>query len=298
MPQWDPEIAVDTTLAQRLVAEQFPALAALPVRLLGAGWDNTVFVVGDEWVFRFPRREVVLPGFRLEIELLPELAALLPFPIPVPEHIGAPSDAFPWPFFGARFLPGVELCDAPATSLETLAVELARFLRTLHGAEVMAELGERLPENWTKRADMELRVPMIVDKLAALEEVWPAPPRVHAVLEEAWSLPPPEPRAICHGDLHFRHVLVDDGRVSGVIDWIDLCRGDPALDLQLVWSALPPESRPAFFAEYGDVDDATLLRARVVAVFLGTALLEFSRHEGLASVEREALASLNRTASV
>jgi hypothetical protein len=64
-----------------------------------------------------------------------------------------------------------------------------------------------------------------------------------------------------------------------------------------VWSALPPVSRPAFFAEYGDVDDATMLRARVVALFLGTALLEFSRHEGLASVEREALASLNRTAS-
>jgi aminoglycoside phosphotransferase (APT) family kinase protein len=297
VPQWDPEIAVDSGLAQRLVGEQFPELAALPVRLLGAGWDNTVFVVGDERVFRFPRREVVLPGFRLEIELLPELAPLLPIPIPVPEHIGHPSEAFPWPFFGARFLSGVELCDAPATSLETLAVELARFLRTLHSAQVMAALGERLPENWTKRADMALRVPMIVDKLAALEELWPAPPRVHAVLEEARSLPPPEPRAVCHGDLHFRHALVDDGQMSGVIDWIDLCRGDPALDLQLVWSALPPASRPAFFAEYGDVDDATLLRARVVAVFLGTALLEFARHEGLASVEREARASLARVAS-
>src|SRR4030095_4655807 len=159
-------------MAQRLVAEQFPELAALPVRLLGAGWDNTVFVAGEEWVFRFPRREVVLPGFRLEIELLPELAPRLPIPIPVPEHIGAPSEAFPWPYFGARFLPGVELCDAPATSLETLAVELARFLKRLHDAEVMAAFGKRLPENWTKRADMELRVPMIVDQLAARAERW------------------------------------------------------------------------------------------------------------------------------
>jgi hypothetical protein len=45
------------------------------------------------------------------------------------------------------------------------------------------------------------------------------------------------------------------------------------------------------------VDEATMLRARVVAVFLGTALLEFAHHEGLASVEREALASLDRVAS-
>jgi aminoglycoside phosphotransferase (APT) family kinase protein len=120
---------------------------------------------------------------------------------------------------------------------------------------------------------------------------------LHTVLDEALALPPPEPTAVCHGDLHFRHVLVDDGRVSGLIDWIDLCRGDPALDLQLTWSVLPPDARSAFFAEYGDVDDARLLRARVVALHLGTALLEYAHHEGLAPIEREALASLERTAT-
>ena len=226
--------------------------------MLGAGWDNTVFTVGDEWVFRFPRREVVLPGFRLEIELLPELAPLLPVPIPVPEHIGAPSEAFPWPFFGARMLPGVELCEAPETSASRRSPSSWRaFSGRSTAREVMDAVGERLPENWTRRADMELRVPTIARQARrARRALARRRPTSTPLLEEARSLPPPEPRAVCHGDLHFRHVLVDDGRVSGVIDWIDLCRGDPALDLQLVWSALPPESRAAFFAEYGDVDEA------------------------------------------
>ena len=92
---------------------------------------------------------------------------------------------------------------------------------------------------------------------------------------------------MCHGDLHFRHVLVEDDRVSGFIDWIDLCRGDPALDLQLVWSAFPPETRGEFFAEYGDVDDATLLRARALALFLNAAILECLAHEGLRLIERQ-----------
>jgi aminoglycoside phosphotransferase (APT) family kinase protein len=297
VPLWDAEVAVGSALAQRLLAAQFPALASLPIRLLGSGWDNTVYAVGDEWVFRFPRREIVLPGFRNEIEFLPELAALLPVPIPVPEHVGEPSDAFRWPFFGARMLPGVELCEAPQTAPRRLAAEVGRFLKTLHGDAVMRAIGGRLPENWTRRADMELRVPTIVDKLDALQSLWRAPAQVRAFLDEARALPPPQPTAVCHGDLHFRHVLVQDGRVTGVIDWIDLCRGDPALDLQLVWSMLPPEARGAFFAEYGDVDDATLLRARAVGVFLGTALLEFAHHEGLDSIEREALASLERAAS-
>jgi aminoglycoside phosphotransferase (APT) family kinase protein len=296
VPQWDPEVAVDSALARRLLAEQFPEFAGLPVRLLGSGWDNTVFAVGDEWVFRFPRKQIIVAGIEIEIDVLPDLAPLLPVPIPVPEHIGVPSDAFPWPFFGARMLPGVELCEAPATSRELLATQLGRFLKKLHGDEVMDALGARLPENWTKRADMQVRVPLIVEKLALLDALWRAPEHVRASLDDALALPPPEARAVCHGDLHFRHVLVDGDRVTGFIDWIDLCRGDPALDLQLVWSALPPEARGAFFAEYGEVDAATLLRARAVALFLGAALLEFSHHEKLASIEREALASLDRAA--
>ena len=134
-------------------------------------------------------------------------------------------------------------------------------------------------------------------QLAELDALWNAPEHVRALIEDARGLPPPQPRAVCHGDLHFRHLLIEDGRLSGVIDWIDLCRGEPALDLQLVWSVLPPDARPAFFAEYGEVDDETLLRARVVAIHLGAALLEYGHHEGQPALKREALAALERASS-
>jgi len=294
---WDPEIAVDSALATRLLEEQFPDLAALPVRLLGAGWDNTVFTVGDAWVFRFPRKDVIVEHLQREIDVLPDLARLLPVPIPVPELIGVPSDSFPWPFFGARMLPGVEVADAPEVSREALATQLGPILRRLHSGDVLDELGGRLPENWTRRADMTLRVPKTLEKLAELDEVWHAPDHVRALLDDALALPPPEPTAVCHGDLHFRHVLVEGDRVTGLIDWIDLCRGDPALDLQLVWSVLPPEQRGAFWAAYGDVDAGTLLRARALAIFLNAALLDYAHHQGAAAIEREAVASLDRAAS-
>jgi aminoglycoside phosphotransferase (APT) family kinase protein len=297
VPVWDAERTVDEALARRLLEEQFPDLAPLPIGLLGAGWDNTVYTVGAEWVFRFPRREMVLPGLRLEIEFLPRLAPLLPYSIPVPERIGEPSNGFPWPFFGARMLPGIELADAPETDRAELAVELARFLRALHRDKAVQAVGRALPENWTRRADMDVRVPYVLDKLTELDALWRAPEHVRALIEGARSLPPPQPQAVCHGDLHFRHVLVEDGRMSGVIDWIDLCRGEPALDLQTIWSLFPPDARPAFFAEYGDVDEETLLRARVVAIHLGAALLEYGHHEAMPALKREALAALDRAAS-
>src|SRR3954469_17213138 len=169
VPQRDAEVVVDSRLAGRLVAAQFPALGGLPLRLIGEGWDNTVFAVGEEWVFRFPRREVVLPGLQVEIDALPLLAALLPVPIPVPEHVGVPSDEFPWPFFGARMLPGVELCEAPETSRADLAPQLGRALRVLHSRDVLDAVGVLLPENVTRRADMQARVPGIRERLFELD---------------------------------------------------------------------------------------------------------------------------------
>jgi aminoglycoside phosphotransferase (APT) family kinase protein len=132
--------------------------------------------------------------------------------------------------------------------------------------------------------------------LAELERlrIWHPPPFVAELLDEAERLPPSALPAVVHGDLHFRHVLVEGGRVTGVIDWGDVCRSDPAIDLHLLWSFLPPESRPAFLEDYGPVDEAQLLRARVLALSICAALALYAHVEDLPNVEREALAGLAR----
>lgn len=54
-----------------------------------------------------------------------------------------------------------------------------------------------------------------------------------------------------HGDLHARNVLVQDHRLSAIIDWGDLCAGDCATDLAAIWMWLPNgESRAMAMTEY------------------------------------------------
>ena len=89
MHEWAPEICVVEPLARRLIREQFPAVEGRSFQLLGEGWDTTVYLVDDRWTFRFPRKSMVIPGFRNEIAHLPTLAPLLPLPIPVPTHSSA-----------------------------------------------------------------------------------------------------------------------------------------------------------------------------------------------------------------
>jgi aminoglycoside phosphotransferase (APT) family kinase protein len=297
LPDWTAELVVDEELARRLLA-QFPELEAESVRPFAEGWDYTIWLVDETWVFRFPRREVAVPGVLREIAVLPELAPLLPIAVPTPVFVAEPDERFPWPFFGSALLPGRELGDAalenPART--ELARLLARFLRRLHDAEVAYEL----PVDANRRADMRTRVPKTREQLRELERagIWQRPASVDRLLDSAEALPPWDAATVVHGDLHFRQVLVDDGGMpTGVIDWVDVCRSDPAIDLSMYWSYLPPAGREVFLAEYGAVGEEQLLRARVVALSLSAALANYGYEEGFLSVSQEALSGLTRTAA-
>ena len=82
--------------------------------------------------------------------------------------------------------------------------------------------------------------------------------------------------------------------MSGVIDWIDICRGDPGIDLGVYWSFVPREGRAGFAAEYGPIEPDTLLRARVLALFLCATLAVWGRAQRDAALERGSVAALDR----
>jgi len=297
---WNPEVVVDEELARALIGDRVPTLRDAPLRLLGEGWDSTVWRAGDQWVFRFPRREVVVPGFLREVEVLPRLAPELPLPVPVAEVRGEPDERFRWPWAGFRILPGRELVEvaADAEGRVRYGRGLGRFLRALHDIDPAAVTagGELLPIDAVRRADMPFRVERTEEQLGRLAglRLWRPPAGFAAVMEEARGLPDPDELVVCHGDLHLRHLLVSDaGELAGVIDWIDVCRGDACLDLLLYWGYLDVAGRQAFVAEYGPVDEVRLLRARVITVSIWCALAEYAHAVGMERLRQAAVAGLD-----
>jgi aminoglycoside phosphotransferase (APT) family kinase protein len=91
------ELEIDAALVRRLLAEQFPDWAGLPLRRIEpAGTVNAIFRLGDELSVRLARRKgPTQPGGK-EVDWLPPLAPLLPLAIPVPVAQGRPSDDYPW----------------------------------------------------------------------------------------------------------------------------------------------------------------------------------------------------------
>lgn len=258
----------DTERYRHLIEAAFPELKAREIVFLGAGWDNATVLVDGELVFRFPQRDDVARALEIERCLLPRLAARLPLPIPRFELVGGPLPGYPWRFAGYRALPGRPIAELPAGDIrpERVGHALGAFVRALHDAPV--ELAVRCgaasytPEGWVERHwQLVQEILPIVEQTLGME-----PARR---LLAFWSEYRSDPRsrqftpAIVHADLNPDHVLIDPatGEVTGIIDFGDVCIGDPAID----FTGFPDEVVTAMLTAYGLADPGLYHRRRALA---------------------------------
>lgn len=275
MPAAEVEISAD--LVRRLLAGQHPDLAHLPVEFLANGWDNELFRVGDELVARLPRRRLGAQIIGHEQRWLPLLAPRLPLPIPYPERTGVPALGYPYSWSVVPYVPGKPATDAESLDLAGAAAAVGGFLGALH-----VPAPPDAPVNPFRGVPLAARAETFAANLGLLGGAVDRD-AVLAVWESAISAPAYDgPPAWLHGDLHPANILVDDGRVSGVIDFGDITSGDPAADLAVAWMLLPAEWHETFRSAYeaagglGASDDAVWRRARGWALNLGLVYLAYS----------------------
>lgn len=295
--QWEAEQTIEPPLALCLIKEQFPELHPEKIRVLGVGWDNTAFVVNEDLIFRFPRREFALPLLEAEWSFLPKLAPQLPVPIPVPKWKGQATNRFPWPFIGYRMLPGFTACYAKLSEDEraSLAEPIARFLKILHAIPIAEMAHCEIPNDNAARINghqLTQKIRNNFEELALLN-LLPNKKALEKVVENSQQFRAPLSTTIVHGDFYVRHLLLDEKhQMVGVIDWGDVHPGDPAIDLSIAHSFLPPDTHQQFKNTYGDISDETWCLAKLRAIFSSTILVLFGHHSGDPNITREGLRSL------
>ena len=280
MRMHDNEIVVNEALVGRLLAAQMPELANRPLSIVEPwGTDNGIWRLGDDLVVRLPRIDWAARQVDHEATWLPRLAPHLPVAVPEPIAVGEPDEGYPYRWAVHRWIPGegaaVDRVDDPVTFALDL-VDVIRKLQSLPTDGAPAPHGRARPlheyDDSTRRAIADAG--RLID-VAAATRVW----------EEALASPTCAAPMWVHGDLE-GNCLVRDGRLCGLVDWGSACVGDPAADVQVVWSPLfTDESRRAFLDDLA-VDEATLARSRGAAINQACAALPYYLHTYPLIVER------------
>lgn len=299
---WTAERDVSAEEARALIEEQFPELRPARIELLGVGWDNTAYRVDGTLVFRFPRREIAVEPIRTESRVLRVIAELLPLPIPVPEFLGEPSEDYPWPFAGYRWIAGETACRARPDGAQRAhaARPLAEFLRALHAVPLDTAARAGAGADTLGRLELAKRCGQIEERLGEAVRLGliARPRRWRRVLEDlptGWSA---RACALVHGDLYARHVLVDaERRPCGVIDWGDVHLGDPAVDLSIAHGFLPPPARAAFRDAYGPIDPDGWRVARMKALHAALTVLVYAHDARDRALADEAARALEHLAT-
>lgn len=252
------EVETDAALVRRLLYEQFPQWAQLPIeRVVSYGTDHDIYRLGDGLAARLPRIGWATGQAAKEARWLPRLAPHLPLALPVPLAMGRPGAGYPFGWSVCTWLPG-DNANGTLGDLNEAAVDLAEFVIALRavdttGAHPRPPGGRGGP---LAEADAQVR-----RSIAALGDRVDGPALLRSWADSLAAPPWAGTEVWVHGDLLPGNLLVQDGRLSGVIDFGALNVGDPACDLQPAWNVFAGRSRARFRAELA-VDDAGWLRGR------------------------------------
>ncbi|MGW8846819.1 phosphotransferase [Streptomyces sp. JH002] len=264
---------IDEALVRALLREQHPDLAGRELRLAATGWSNQLWRLGEDLAVRLPRRESAAPEALKEQRWAPEVVPGLPLPVPLPVRAGAPSAHFPWHWSVVAWVPGEPADRAPITDGPHAAAELARFLRALHRPAPAGVPGHAYQAAPLRTLEV---LPGMEDDPAVLAVQ--RDPALRAVWEDAVAAPDWSGTPVwLHGDLHPANVVVNGGTLAGVVDFGELCGGDPAIDLAAAWLLLPAGADVPFLAAYGAADEAAVRRARGLALTKALALIGIGR---------------------
>ena len=257
MPQ---RITVTAPQVRRLIEEQFPRWAGLPVRpVASGGWDNWTFRLGAGMLVRLPSAAEYALAVDKEHRWLPALAPRLPLPIPVPLAKGEPGADYPYSWSVYPWLEGQPASADRVADPVRFAAGLAGFLTALRSIDPAG--GPRPGKhNWYRGGTLRIYDGVAQSALTALDghidvglarRIWQTALDAREESAESWF----------HGDVAKGNLLLSDGQLAAVIDFGTCGVGDPACDLTIAWTLLTDEGRQVF-RERLSAGDAAWARGR------------------------------------
>ncbi|WP_223069551.1 phosphotransferase family protein [Paenibacillus caui] len=257
------------------ISSRYPELQGESFRIVTEGMQNTVIIVGERLVFRFPLSSDSV-SLETEKRFLPKLAERVTLPIPKILFESDSQDDLQ--YIGYPIIQGEPLMDVHFLSLsetvkDRIAKEIADFLTSLHTFQddpVTRNDPDESRVTWKGGwefffAEIER---FVEPKLGKNERLWvQRMRREYLQTDGSFEFTP----CLIHGDFKREHIFYDPDaeRLSGIIDFGQLKVGDPAYDFHYLHLNYGERFMNSVYLYYlGPKDDNFHSRIEIYTYFL------------------------------
>ena len=282
MLKWNAKSIINPELAKQCIQDSPNNLLKVDsIEFFGQGWDNVAFLVNEKYIFRFPRNQEADQLLCDENLVLPKLCSMVPLQIPKLVYFGKPMPAYPFHFHGYEMLEGVpayrvNLFD---DELKSCLKSLAQFLKKLHSIKSVqaSAMGAQIQmydktkvqlvvESLQKRIEAILQKNIFVFNGAFIDQVIAQAQTV--IIDHGDD-------CLVHGDLDYRHMLLQGSKLTGIIDWGDVGINHPVIDFVVIHGMFPRSMHEIFFETYGSVSEDIWSYARFLALHRAITLMMY-----------------------
>ncbi|WP_347039460.1 aminoglycoside phosphotransferase family protein [Glutamicibacter halophytocola] len=244
----DAEVDIDLAMVRQLIAAQAPQWAHEEVKYLATGWDNEVYRLGDSLMIRLPRRQLGEEIGIKERRWPPQMAKDCGIDLGLAIFEGQPTSIYPYTFSICRYVPGTSAARFKRQDRDGYAEEFSGLLRALHQPSSSPE-----PRSGFRGCALALLDARTREQISNLDSS--LRPGALALWEEAVETEDYQGAPVWpHGDPHPHNTIVGDELphpAVSLVDYGDLCVGDPASDLGMFWMHFTPTGISRAFESYG-----------------------------------------------
>ena len=266
----------------------YPGLTWDSAERIDEGWDHVVVICRGcsgrdahghrDLVFRFPSDDQALAQLPTEIVVLEHLAGHVAAALPHYTHVPPHGRFAGYPLIRGRRLTADLLHSLPPGETTTIAAQLGSLLSALHIQDTSTPPMNRVPHSYQPenldfvRGIVENSMPSVLteDEMRTARRICDEVGALQSTLL---------PRVFLHYDIHARHLYWDRGPDAGqapgrlgLIDFTDMCLGDPAVDFAELYEYGPRFVEDVLAHYSGRIDDTFLDRAwtyqRLAALYM------------------------------
>lgn len=207
---------------KKIIEKEF-GLVVNSIKILGEGLDSVAYLVNNEYIFKISKHQEARDNLKKEVQVLNYIKGKVSLQVPIIEYYSEEYSVCGYKEIKGTILTPKMYEQLSAEEKDNLAKDLASFLKELHSLPLPDINDLKLDVLEDYENDYKELKDKIYNKISEKVKVY-----LDSLFERVLN----DERitkyevALCHNDLSCNHIVINDNKVVGIIDFGDVATTD------------------------------------------------------------------------